>query len=81
MSLTSRIANIFSTSPPPHLAPSDETRPIGALSPGGYGVVQDPHTARDRRKLQEETMEEEEETRPPYLHVRAAIPCSDGTES
>ena len=70
MSLTSRIANIFTTSPP-HLTPSDETRPVGAFSPGGYGAVQDPQTARDRRKLQEEKMEEEEVARPPYLHVRA----------
>lgn len=70
MSLTSRIASIFSTSPPPRLAPSDETPSIGAFGPAGYGVVQDSQTERDRRKLQEKTMEEEEVARPPYLHVR-----------
>ena len=70
MSLTSRIANIFSTGPSSHSAPADETRRIGVFSSGGYGAIQDPQTEIDRRKLLEETMEEEEEARPPYLHVR-----------
>ena len=71
MSLTSRIANIFSTSPPPHLAPADETPPIGAFGSAGYGVARESRTEGERRKLLEKTMEEEEEARPPYLHVRA----------
>ncbi|KAL8797282.1 MAG: hypothetical protein Q9195_000435 [Heterodermia aff. obscurata] len=72
MSLTSRIANIFNTSPSPHLAPHDETRRFGVFGSGEYGAIEDPQTEMDRRKLLVETVEEEEEARPPYLHSMLA---------
>ncbi|KAG7006566.1 hypothetical protein G7Y79_00014g037410 [Physcia stellaris] len=53
-------------------APSDETRPTGSFGVGKYGEIEATHFAKDRRKLQTTTMEEEEEARPPYLHSMLA---------
>lgn len=70
MSLTSRVANLFNSSSPEQLAPSDETRPTGSFDVGNYGETESTQFPKDRRKLQAATMEEEEEARPPYVHVR-----------
>lgn len=69
MSLTSRLANLFTSSPTSHLAPTDDNPPSGSFGVGGYGALQNTHSTMDRRKQQYESMEEEEEARPPYLHV------------
>ena len=69
MSLTSRLANLFTSSPPPHFAPTDDNPPLRSFGVGGYGARQDTQFTKDRRKQQDESMEEEEEARPPYLHV------------
>lgn len=71
MSLTSRLANLFNTSPSQQLAPSDETRPTVPFDVGEHGDTQGVHFANNRRNSRTEAMEEEEEARPPYLHVRA----------
>ena len=73
MSLTSRVANLFISSTPEQFAPSDETRPTGSFGVGNYGAIDATHLAKDRRKLQTATMEEEEEARPPYVHVRSYL--------
>ncbi len=70
MSLTSRISNLFSTNPAPHLAPADGHKHIEPV--GGERVSV--HNADFRRKATDLSskyaMEEEEESRPPYLQVR-----------
>ena len=71
MSLTSRVANLFNSNSSEQFAPSDETRPTASFGVGNYGEIEATHFAKDRRKLQTAAMEEEEEARPPYVHVRS----------
>ena len=69
MSLTSRISNLFSTNHSPHLAPANgynhPDRGRGASV--DYGEISEERVNSSRRHV----LEEEEESRPPYLHVRS----------
>ncbi len=74
MSLTSRISNIFSSSPAPHLAPADGHNPPDIDRHLGvsvdHGAIHEKRTeSRSRHALDEE----EEEGRPPYLHVSDCV--------
>ena len=69
MPLTSQLISLFNISPSQQSTPSDEARPKVALVATGYRGSGETHYARDRRKSQIPTMEEEEEARPRYLYV------------
>ena len=73
MSLTSRIFNFFA---PNQLTPTDGRGSIDLVEGEDYGGVRDDITLQAGRRKQNFEMEkEEEEGRPPYLHVRPAKRC------
>ena len=70
MSLASRIANIFIPSQAPELAPADGPSGPPFNVDSHHGVQQSHLTSRTQKPKDSRTMEEEEEEgRPPYLHV------------
>ena len=72
MFLTSHFAKLFNTSPAQHLGPADGCPSTTPFDVGGDGELQKTHINTwelERRKHQENMEEEEEEARPPYLHV------------
>lgn len=73
MSLTSRIFNFFA---PNQTTPADGRASIGLVESDHYGGVRDDISPQAGRRKQNYAMaEEEEECRPPYLHVRPASRC------
>ncbi len=69
MSLTSLISNLFSTNPTTDLAPVDGHNHIKTV--GGQRTVHNAELWRQGTDVSDRhAMEEEEESRPPYLHVR-----------
>ena len=73
MSLASRIANIFNASSAQHISLTHDDHITEAVGVGGHGKGISAHFKESRRQKQDQTMEEEEEIRPPYLHVWLVI--------
>lgn len=73
MSLTSRISNLFSSQQTSHLAPADGynhpdiNRSLGVSV--DHGAILEKRTDYSNKHI----LEEEEEGRPPYLHVRGCV--------
>ena len=75
MFLTSHFAKLFNRSPAQQLAPVDDRPPTVPFEFSGDGELQETHFTSwelERRKHQDAMEEEEEEARPPYLHVWAS---------
>ena len=73
MSLTSRIFNLFA---PDQLTPTDGREAIGLVEGENYGGMRDDISLQaGKRKQKLEMEEEEDEGRPPYLHVRPTPTC------
>ena len=74
MSLTSRISNLFSSNQGPVLAPADgHNHPDIDRSLGvsvGHGAIREKRVEPEHKHV---LGEEEEEGRPPYLHVRRLL--------
>lgn len=69
MSLASRIANIFTPGQATQLAPSDSHDSVVPFTVRGHGDSKKTLLRRAKRKEYAEPLEEEEEARPPYIHV------------
>ncbi len=69
MSLASRVANLFTPVQAPQFAPPDSSEPPVPYADQGHGDSKNTSFRRGKRKEYAETLEEEEEARPPYLHV------------
>jgi len=75
MSLTSRISNLFSTKQTPHLAPANGHNQISIdRSEGLEDLDQAEISAKTTNFSSRNVVEEEEEGRPPYMHVRGSCP-------
>lgn len=78
MSLTSRILNIFSTSETSHLAPSDGHNQISIDRSEALEALDHAEVSAKKSSLSSKNaVEEEEEGRPPYLHVRRSCYISE----
>ena len=73
MFLTSQLYKFLNTSPTQKLAPASECTPTSPFDVDGDGELQEANLSTrelERRKRQDDMeVEEEEEARPPYLHV------------
>lgn len=71
MSLASLISNLFTSdsTQQQNFAPSNESWLASVLKHKEYGQGQDTNKQDGRRQEQVQIMEEEEEARPPYVHV------------
>ena len=69
MSLASRIANIFTPAQATQLEPSDHHDPSVCFSIQQHEDSKNISLRRGKRKEYTQTLEVEEEARPPYLHV------------
>ena len=73
MSLTSRIFDFFNFFAPNPLTPTDDRGSIGLVEGGKHGGVHDDSGLQAGRRKQNAAVEkQEEEGRPPYLHVSPA---------
>ena len=70
MSLASRIANIITPGQAAHFAPPDGHDTTLSFTTPVHGDSQYTLLREGKRKEYSQTLEEEEEARPPYLHVR-----------
>jgi len=70
MSLASRIANIFTPGQATQFAPSGSHESTVPFTITGHGDSKNTSLHSGKRKEYAEPLEEEEEARPPYLHVR-----------
>ena len=70
MSLASRIANILTPGQATQLAPSDHHDSTIPFSVQENEEIKNISIRRGKRKEYAQSLEKEEEARPPYLHVR-----------